>query len=375
MEDVKAQIERGPSDACLVERALSGDAEAFRPIVTRYQSAVFAVALSRVRDFHAAEDVAQQVFIEVFERLPSLKEPAKLGGWLRTIAIRQAVNLIRSRRDEVQLDDEGRDGLLVGDANVDVERNDLKRRVVEAVGRLKRALRETTTLFYIGGYSIDDIASMQEIPGGTVKRRLHDARKQLKEDMLAVVEDTLRSERPTQDFGQRVFELLSLHGRDNYQSWPWTDVVTELKKIGLKGVDGYADALASPHSPTRKFALKLIDVVWRNVNVGGDGEEVIHEMLREALQDSNKKVRRLALTALGRWDIGEMRMREEIVPLFVERLVDDSRLVRHCAAMYLYRYADAVPLPVAATALADETHPKTSAMIARLIRRIVQQMN
>ncbi len=50
-------------DAELVKRALCGGGDTFRPIVDRFQSAVFAVALPRVRDFHLAEDVAQQVFL------------------------------------------------------------------------------------------------------------------------------------------------------------------------------------------------------------------------------------------------------------------------------------------------------------------------
>ena len=80
-------------------RALSGDQGAFRRIVKRYQRAVFAVSLSRLHDFHAAEDVAQQVFLDAFERLTSIKDPAKLGGWLRTIAIRRAIGYHRAKRD------------------------------------------------------------------------------------------------------------------------------------------------------------------------------------------------------------------------------------------------------------------------------------
>jgi DNA-directed RNA polymerase specialized sigma24 family protein len=57
--------------------AMAGGPEAFSPIVERYQDAVFGIALARVRDFHEAEDIAQSAFVEAFERLDSLKDPAR----------------------------------------------------------------------------------------------------------------------------------------------------------------------------------------------------------------------------------------------------------------------------------------------------------
>jgi RNA polymerase sigma-70 factor (ECF subfamily) len=128
---------RESGDAALVEKALLGGPDGFRPVVEKFQSAVFAVALSRIRDFHLAEDIAQQVFIEAYQKLDTLKEPEKLGGWLRTITVRKAVNAIRGGRNEVPIEQDGSDGLLVGDANVDFERQDLRRRVGKAIASLR----------------------------------------------------------------------------------------------------------------------------------------------------------------------------------------------------------------------------------------------
>src|SRR5204862_8160385 len=84
-------------DAKLVEAALHGGPEAFAPIVERYQDAVFGVALARIGNFHDAQDVAQAVFVEAYQRLSSLREPAKLGAWLRTMTIARAIDLLRRR--------------------------------------------------------------------------------------------------------------------------------------------------------------------------------------------------------------------------------------------------------------------------------------
>ena len=81
-------------DEELCEAALAGEVAAFGLIVERYQDAVFGIALARVRNFHEAEDIAQQVFVQAFERLEDLKEPSRLGAWLRS-----GGRIDRSRRD------------------------------------------------------------------------------------------------------------------------------------------------------------------------------------------------------------------------------------------------------------------------------------
>ncbi len=82
-------------DQELVAAALAGGPEEFAPIVVRYQDAVSGISLSRLRNFHDAEDVAQTVFVDAFTRLDRLREPAKLGPWLRTMAIHKSIDWMR----------------------------------------------------------------------------------------------------------------------------------------------------------------------------------------------------------------------------------------------------------------------------------------
>ena len=79
-------------DETLVARALAGGPESFAPIIDRYKDAVFGVALAKVRNFHDAEDIAQTVFVEAFQKLRNLREAGRLGPWLRTIAINRSIN-------------------------------------------------------------------------------------------------------------------------------------------------------------------------------------------------------------------------------------------------------------------------------------------
>lgn len=102
------------TDAELHADAMAGGPEAFSPIVERYQDAVFGIALARVRDFHEAEDIAQGAFIEAFERLDSLKDPARLGAWLRSITMHIAIDRVRRRRGTAE----------IGEDNVPASRDD-----------------------------------------------------------------------------------------------------------------------------------------------------------------------------------------------------------------------------------------------------------
>ena len=90
-------------DAELVAAAMAGGPDAFGPVVERYQDAVFGIALARLRDFHDAEDAAQAVFVEAFERLDNLGDPARLGAWLRSITIHRCIDRLRRQRETADL--------------------------------------------------------------------------------------------------------------------------------------------------------------------------------------------------------------------------------------------------------------------------------
>ena len=94
------------ADSALVEQALAGEAKDFGPIVKRYWGAVLGVALARLRSFEDAEDVAQQVFIEAFDRLGNLRDAKRLGAWLRSIAIHRSINYLKRSQRVAKLETE-----------------------------------------------------------------------------------------------------------------------------------------------------------------------------------------------------------------------------------------------------------------------------
>ena len=196
------------SDQELVVIALT-DPKSFGPIIERYKDAVFSVSLARVRNFHDAEDVAQQVFVEAYQKLTDLKDPPRLGAWLRTIAITRSLNHLERGRRATDLD-------AIPDPVDDrprpderFEESEQRRRLFDAVGPLSKAQQETVALYYLGEYKIHEVAEMQGVPEGTIKHRLHEARKHLKQDIMTMVKDNLKSESLDESFADRVLDLLS----------------------------------------------------------------------------------------------------------------------------------------------------------------------
>jgi RNA polymerase sigma-70 factor (ECF subfamily) len=355
-------------DVALVASALSGGPEAFGPIIERYQDAVFAVALARLRNFDDAEDIAQEVFIEAFECLSRMGDPSRLGAWLRSIAIHRCIDHLRRRREVINLE-EIAEKLEDASSNphTEIERQELRDQVMAAIGRLSKVQRETTTLFYINGYSQEEVARIQEVPVGTVKRRLYDARGKLKEEMIGLVEDVLKAGAPKEDFGERVFDILSRYGRPAVPWQKWDEIKSELRDIGTQGLDGFMKALESPHSRTRIFALRML-------SASGLSSEVIEEIYKKSLTDSSKKVRQIAFMTLFYTMLNDGDKRKELMPCFLSFLTDRSKKIRGLVAWYVCHVGDLakyIPLDQVVRAFLDVKDPGIRGALEELMRAVL----
>ena len=175
----------------LVIAAQAGDRAAFGELYVRYQGAVTATAYRQLSNTAEAQEVCQDVFIKAMEKIHQLRVPECFGSWLKSIARRTAINRAVRRGpviavDPVNLAANSSDDQSAEDAALENERQE---QVHAGLGRLKELDRVTLQAFYIEGSSLREMSDQFEAPLGTIKRRLHTARKRLEqevEELMAV---------------------------------------------------------------------------------------------------------------------------------------------------------------------------------------------
>jgi RNA polymerase sigma-70 factor (ECF subfamily) len=159
----------------LVRRAQRGDAGAFSALVRRHEIRVFNYVLRLVGDRSLAEDLTQEVFLRVFQRLPTFSFRCKFSTWLFQVTKNRVLDEIRDR--------ERRPGQVALDEIVPLESLDVPLEEGETVAALWQAIESLPTdlkmallLREIGGLSYSEIAETLEIALSTVKWRLFRAR-------------------------------------------------------------------------------------------------------------------------------------------------------------------------------------------------------
>lgn len=169
----------------LVRAAQAGNQEAQATLYERYQGSALALAFRKLGNWDEAEELVQDVFIHAFDRIDQLRVPEAFGGWLRQIVRRMAINRLTRRKVAVALEAEALDAVYTSSDTPldDVLEGERTEQVRSGLDRLGEVDRQTLEAFYIGGQSLIEMAESFEAPIGTIKRRLHVARKRLAREM------------------------------------------------------------------------------------------------------------------------------------------------------------------------------------------------
>lgn len=217
-ESAKATKQRLMDDlSTLVSAAQRGDKDAFAQVVLCFQDMAYATAYAMVHDGALAQDAAQEAFIDAYLNLPHLREPAAFPGWFRRIVIKHADRQIRGRRVETFALDQIFDlRSPLPTPILALEQALLSEDVHAVIDLLPAAQRLVTLLFYIEGYSQQEIADYLEVPLTAVKKRLFNARQNLKERMLHMVQTVVQAHRPSQDeqFATKVAFFIAVKAND-----------------------------------------------------------------------------------------------------------------------------------------------------------------
>jgi len=175
------------TDEQMVERALSGDPEAFGEIVRRWERRIFALAFGMLGREEDARDATQETFLAAFRNLRGFRGEAKVSSWLHRIAVNQCITRQRRSkvRSETALDDEAEKNAAVFISLVDVsparavENREQSIAVRRAVCALPPDLRQVVVMKEFEELTFQEISDVLDVPLSTVKSRLYTALRQL----------------------------------------------------------------------------------------------------------------------------------------------------------------------------------------------------
>ena len=175
---VTDSIDAMDTDAALVRRAIDGDERAMRMLWNQHAPHVDAVVRRIAGDPDTAEDIAQEVWIQIFRALPSWRGDAKFSTWVHRVAINRTLNALRRTRRlsavETSIEEDS------ASVEQDGERSMLAASIDAAAKQLSPGARTVFLLHDVEGYTHEEIASELGITPGGSKSQLFKARAKLR---------------------------------------------------------------------------------------------------------------------------------------------------------------------------------------------------
>lgn len=173
----------------LVLDAQAGDRQAFGQLVGRFERAVYATALRRLGNHAEVQELTQEVFVQALRKIGQLREPMCIGSWLRSMTTRMAINRAMRRGPLIPTEPETLEAACV-ETQTPLSRVLVRERasqVRDGLERLGEMDRDTLVAFYFNGHSLMEMSDEFDSPLGTIKRRLHVARKRLAKELRYMV--------------------------------------------------------------------------------------------------------------------------------------------------------------------------------------------
>ena len=175
-------------DVELVPRIQEGDLDAFETLYHKYKNELYRTALAITRDRGAAEELLQDCFLRAYDHMDRVDGCSSLRPWLHRIIVNLSYNgAAKKRLRLISLEDVFDRLLVVPRTSPEraFEREELLLVVDEAVRSLSMPQRAVVILFHLQGFSLAEIAYVLDCPVGTVKSRLHNARKALRQRLIS----------------------------------------------------------------------------------------------------------------------------------------------------------------------------------------------
>ena len=171
-------------DRILINQILSGDKVAFKKLVQNNERLVFHIVSKLVQDKSDVEDLCQDTFIKVYQKLSTFSYKSKLSTWIATIAYNTGINYLRSKKIKTEWDDAETEVVIdVETPSSIMENKEMDQLVRKCVSQLPKQYQLIISLYHLDEFSYSEIAEITQIPEGTVKSYLFRGRKILKEKL------------------------------------------------------------------------------------------------------------------------------------------------------------------------------------------------
>ena len=262
------------NDAELIQQTLDGDQRAFSALVQKYQKPVHALVWRKIGDFHTAEEITQDIFLNVYKKLQTLKNPNLFAGWLYVSAARRCLAWLKKKRIPMEslegTSSEELEALAYSQYYAEQQEEIVNERQREVVKRLLQKLPESertvVTLHYLGDMSCEDISKFLGVSPNTVKSRLHRARKRLKKEEQMVRENLGGFELPmtsTENILQEIARIkpTAPAGGKPWIPWAIAASTTALVVLLIGSATQYLTRFQQPYSfeATSEMTVELID--------------------------------------------------------------------------------------------------------------------
>ena len=262
------------NDAELIQQTLEGDQRAFSALVRKYQKPLHALVWRKIGDFHIAEEITQDIFLNVYKKLQTLKNPNLFAGWLYVSATRRCHAWLKKKRIPMEsleaISSEELEALAYTQYRAEQQEEIVNEQQREVVKRLLQKLPESertvVTLHYLGDMTCEDISQFLGVSPNTVKSRLHRARKRLKK-AEHIVRENLGGFQFTTTLTENVLrEIASIKPTPpaNSKPWmPWAVAASTAALVILLMGSGtqYLPRFQQPYSfdATSEMTVELVD--------------------------------------------------------------------------------------------------------------------
>ena len=179
MEMVAYESRSSVNDTQLITRVVAGDAAAERELYETYVDRIYRLAFRLAGEDELARDFTQATFIRAFEKIGTFRGESSLSTWLHSIGVSVALNGLRKTKRLRNREAPMEEGLMIGASRTEAE-PDLKERMARAIDALSDKYRTVFVMHDVEGYTHEEISGTLNIPIGTSKSHLFQARSKLR---------------------------------------------------------------------------------------------------------------------------------------------------------------------------------------------------